>query len=143
MAVSFASELRTALSGEAAEGHPDSLSTSMLSMLSPVFQPKLPTHVRHLYIQPGPEQRLKVAGVAGAETVTVAHLKERMMMGQLEVIQASAAAIENRSGVKVYLLPRTEMAGLHDTFKENWVERLRGEEGCWATPIATASTCSI
>lgn len=130
MAVSFASELRTALSGEAAEDQLDSLPASVLS---PVFQPKLPTRVRHLYIQPGPEQRLKVGAAAGAETV--AHLKERIMMGHLEFIQASAAAIESRSGVKVYLLPRTDMAGVHDAFKENWEERLRGEEGCWATPL--------
>jgi len=141
MAVSFASELRTALSGEATEDQPDSPpSLSQTSVLSPVFQPKLPTHVRHLYVQPGPEQRLKVAAVAGAETV--AHLKERMMMGQLECIQASATDIENRSGVKVYFLPRTGMAGVYDTFKENWEERLRGEEGCWDAPVATASTFS-
>ncbi|KAF5385359.1 hypothetical protein D9615_001019 [Tricholomella constricta] len=111
MAVSFALELQEAFSG---------VETSP-------FPSKLPPGVRHVVLEPAPPFPFPASGKPAAS-----HARDQLMMEQLEDLTPP-------QGVEFSLLARADAHIPCDTFRRDWIERLDGTEGCWATSVET--TC--
>ncbi|KAF8079213.1 hypothetical protein FPV67DRAFT_1467917 [Lyophyllum atratum] len=106
-AVSFALELHEAFSG---------IETSP-------FPSKLPPRVHYVAVQPAPP--LPPSGKPAA-----ANARDQLMVEQLK-------AAKSPQGVIFSLLARTNTHIPDESFRRDWIDRLEGREGCWATPIAS------
>ncbi|KAG6917379.1 hypothetical protein DXG01_002758 [Tephrocybe rancida] len=98
MAITFARELQEAFAGDDESA----------------FPAKLPSHVRHVVVQPAPA--LPESGKMAASLP-----RDALMMAQLQGLQPP-------QGLAFSLLPRAESDGPYVTFRRDWSDRLVGVE---------------